>query len=111
MIIILLLLVVAFSQTKWARNFVLSQIEGIVASSTNATLSCSSISGNLFTGFVLKDVQLRLHTGTAYDSTDLIRADQLLARYSILGYLRSQTIGVSSLILYHPRIALLKFKG
>jgi hypothetical protein len=110
-IIILLLLVVAFSQTKWARNIVLSQIEGIVASSTNATLTSSSMSGNLFTGFVLKDVHLRLHTGTAYDSIDLVRADQLLARYSILGYLRSQTIGISSLVLYHPQIALLKYNG
>ena len=87
-LLLLVLTLLLLSQTSFVRGLVMSELKSVLASSTNATLTASELQGNLITGFVLKDVRLQLHTGTAYDSVDILRADQLLARYSIFRYFR-----------------------
>jgi hypothetical protein len=107
----LVLTAVLLTQTSFVRKFFLSKITAAIETSTNATLSVESLEGNLFSGFVLNKVRLRLRTHTAYDSVDLLRADQIIAHYSLIRFLRSNDIGITSVRIIRPVIQIVKFKG
>jgi hypothetical protein len=114
--LLLIVLVLGFGsglliQLPVFRHFVVSEVVGVIENGTNGTLTVGDIQGNLLEGFVLNDVTLRLKTGTAYDSVPLVHVDRIIARYSLLRWLRTNEIGVSSLILQNPIVHLVKFAG
>lgn len=98
-------------QLPFIQRLVVNEVVSAVESSTNGTLVVKSIEGNLFQGFVMRDVSLRLKTGTAYDSIPILHADEILARYSLLRWLRNDEIGITSLVLQRPTVRLVKFAG
>ncbi len=100
-----------FIQLPVFKRLVIQQLVSVVEKSTNGTLSIGQIRGNLLEGFVMEDVTLRLKTGTRYDTVPLLHADELLARYSLMRFLRKNEIGVSQLVLVHPVVRLVKFSG
>ncbi len=114
--LLLIVLVLGFGsglliQLPVFRHFVVHEVAGVIENGTNGKLTVGDIQGNLLEGFALNDVTLRLKTGTAYDSIPLVHVDRIIARYSLLRWLRTNEIGVSSLILQHPVARLVKFAG
>src|SRR4051812_19191813 len=103
--------ILLFIQLPIAKRVVVNELVKTIETSTNGTLTIGSVEGNLLEGFILKDVRLKLRTGTKYDSVDLIHADQLLAKYSIIRWIRKDEIGITSMVLVHPKIQLVKFAG
>ncbi|MDP4198505.1 MAG: hypothetical protein Q8902_02915 [Bacteroidota bacterium] len=93
------------------KRLVVNELVKTIESSTNGTLVVKTIDGNLLQGFIMRDVTLQLKTGTKYDSVNLIHADELLARYSVVRWLRKDEIGITSLVLVRPTIRLVKFAG
>lgn len=110
-VVLLLLTVVVLSQTPFVRGIVMNEIRSAIESSTNGRLVSGNLEGNLLSGFLIKNVHIKLHSGTAYDTVDVLRADEVLARYSIIRYLRQNEFGVTSLVLVNPVVKLLKFSG
>jgi hypothetical protein len=110
-VVLLLLTVVVLSQTPFVRGIVMNEIRSAIESSTNGRLVSGDLEGNLLSGFLIKNVHIKLHSGTAYDTVDILRADEVLARYSVIRYLRQNEFGVTSLVLVNPVIKLLKFSG
>lgn len=110
-LVALLLLLFIFSQTEWSRRLIIHELVKTVETSTNGTLTIGKLDGNLITGFVLSDVNLKLNTKTAYDTVPLLHADQALVRYSLIRYLRRNEIGVTSIVLKAPVFNILKWAG
>ena len=115
-LLLLLLLVFGFAgalfiQLPMFKRLVIGELVSVVEKSTNGTLSIGKIRGNLLEGFVMDDVTLRLKTGTKYDTVPLLHIDHVLARYSLLRWLRTNEIGVTQLELDHPVAQLVKFSG
>ncbi len=98
-------------QLPFFRHLVLSEVASAIESGTNGRLLFGDLNGNLLEGFVLNDVTLRLRTGTAYDSIPLVHVDRIIARYSLLRWLRTNEFGISSLVIQHPVVHLVKFAG
>lgn len=109
--VILGLAILLFIQLPVTKRLVVHELVKTVESSTNATLVIGDVEGNLLQGFILHDVSLKLKTGTRYDSFDLIHADQVLAKYSLIRWIRRDEIGITSMVLVRPKIQLLKFAG
>lgn len=110
-LLLLILTAVLLTQTAFVRRFLVSELNKTIKSSTNVTISIKSVGGNLFNGFVLNDVHIRLRNQGAYDSVDLIRAEQVIAHYSILQLIEGKTLGITSLVFVRPVIQMLKFQG
>ena len=98
-------------QLPFFRRFVVNELAGAIENGTNGKLTVGDIQGNLFEGFVMNDVTLRLKTGTAYDSIPLVHVDRMIAKYSLFHWIRTREIEVSSLLLQHPVIRFVKFAG
>src|SRR5207253_4839663 len=92
-------------------RIVVSELVSTVETSTNGTLEIKEVRGNLWNGFVLNDVNLRLKTKTKYDSVVLLHADHILAKYSLIRLLRRDEIGITSMVIQRPQINLVKFAG
>ncbi len=114
--LLLIVLVLGFGsglliQLPFFREFVVKQLAGVIENGTNSTLTVGDIQGNLLEGFVMHDVTLRLKTGTAYDSIPFVHVDQIIGRYSLFHLLRTNEIGISSLVLKNPVVRFVKFAG
>ncbi len=114
--LLLIVLILAFAgmlfiQLPVFKRLVVGQLVSLVEQSTNGTLSIGQIRGNLLEGFVMDDVTLRLKTGTPYDTVPFIHADQIIARYSLLRYLRRNEFGIEEMVLENPVVRLVKFAG
>jgi len=107
----ILVLVFIFSQTEWSRRIIVNELVKTVEQTTNGTVTIGKLEGNLITGFVLSDVNLKLKTGTKYDSTTLLHADRAIVRYSLIRFLRRNELGATSIVLLHPTFNIVKFAG
>jgi hypothetical protein len=111
---VLLFLVICaavFTQLPIFRWMIVHELVKTVEASTNGTLVIGNIRGDIWNGFVLNDVDLRLKTGTRYDSVTIIHADKILATYSIVRWLRTDQLGITSMVIEKPKINLVKFVG
>jgi hypothetical protein len=114
--LLLIVLVLGFgvgllTQLPVFRHFVVNQLEGTLENGTNGRLTVGDIQGNLLQGFVMSDVTLRLKRGTAYDTVPPIHADKVIAQYSLLYFLRTGEIRISSFVLQNPIIHVVRFAG
>ncbi len=100
-----------FIQLPVFRRLVVNELASIIENGTNGKLTVGDIQGNLLEGFVMSDVTLRLKTGTAHDSIPLVHVDRIIANYSLLHWIRTSEIGISSLVLQNPVVRLVKFAG
>jgi hypothetical protein len=100
-----------FVQLPVFRRLAVNEVTSLIENGTNGRLTIGDIQGNLFEGFVMTNVTLRLKTRTAYDTIPLLHADRILARYSLLHWLRTNEIGISSLVLQRPVIRFVRFEG
>jgi|GEM_PF-2553921 len=114
----LLLIVVAlgfvgllFIQLPIFKRLVVGELVSTIENSTNGTLVIGEIKGNLLEGFVMNDVTLRLKTGTTYDTVPFIHADHIIAKYSLIRWLRKSEFGITEMVLQHPVIRFVKFAG
>jgi hypothetical protein len=100
-----------FTQTSMFRRLVVSELVSTIEESTNGTLVVESLSGDLFNGFVLNNVHLKLKTTTAYDSIDILQADRVFVRYNVFKLLKASELGARSIVIERPSINLIRFEG
>ena len=100
-----------FVQTPIFRGILVNQLVSIIETNTNGTISIGAIQGNLWNGFTLDDVTFKLKKGNSSDSLPLLHADHIIVKASILRFLRTNVLGVSTLVLDHPVIHLVKPLG
>ncbi|MFI5201973.1 MAG: hypothetical protein ACHQNE_06270, partial [Candidatus Kapaibacterium sp.] len=115
-LLLLLLIVLGFAgllfiQLPVFKRLVVGELISTIENSTNGTLVIGEIKGNLLEGFVMNDVTLRLNTGTKYDTVPFIHADHIIAKYSLIRWLRKNEFGITEMVLQHPVIRLVKFAG
>ncbi len=101
-----------FVQTPTFRGLVISEVVSLLEGSTNGTLSIRAIQGNLWNGFTLDDVTVKLKNNRRYDSIPILHADHILVRFSLLQLIRrTDVISASSVVLDHPVINVVKLAG
>lgn len=100
-----------FTQTSMFRRLIVNEIVKTVEQSTNGTIEIGRLEGNLYEGFMLYDVRLKLKTNSPYDTVDLIRAKHVAVEYNILKLLDGAELGARSMIFREPTINFVKFKG
>jgi len=100
-----------FVQLPVFKRIIVNELVKTIESSTNGTLVVKEIKGNLLQGFVMNDVTLLLKTNTKYDTVPVIHADHILAKYSIVRWLRKSEVGITSMVLQHPVVRVVKFAG
>lgn len=110
-LIILGVLTVVFTQTVWFRRIVVNELVREIERTTNGTLTIERLDGNLFSGFILRDARLTLKTRTAYDTVDLLYADQILVQYNIFKLLDAEELGARSIIIRRPTIRFVRYEG
>lgn len=106
-LIILIALVFLFTQTAWFRGIVADRLISTVASETNGELAIGEIGGDLFSGFVIRNVRLTLKNDTA----TIFEAPVMLAKYSLYDLLTGERIAVSELVLTQPKITFFREEG
>ncbi len=106
--ILLLVFAGAFTQTSWFRNIVRSQIVSLVEKNINGKLTLGRIEGNFISGFTIYDLHLKVKNS---DSTEIISANELYARYSLWKLISGKEIPVTTLILRSPTIQLVRLSG
>ncbi len=102
---------VLFIQLPVFKRLVINELVSAVEKGTNGTLIIKEVKGNLLQGFVMNDVTLKLKTNTAYDSVTFLHADHILAKYSLIRWLRKNEFGITSMVLEHPVVRFVKFAG
>lgn len=110
-VLFLALMAAVFTQLPVFRWMIVHELVKTVETSTNGTLEIGNIQGDIWNGFVLNDVNLRLKTGTKYDSITVMHADKILASYSVIRWLRTDQLGVTRMVIQKPIIRLVKFVG
>src|SRR5688572_33276402 len=78
-----------------------------VEEQTNGTLEIGKIDGELFSGFVLRDVRLSLKNDTA----TIFEAPTMIAKYSLYDLLTSDRISASEMVLVTPKITFFRERG
>ncbi len=106
-LLILIAAVFVFTQTSWFRGIIADQLISTVEEQTNGTLAIGEIEGDLFSGFVLRDVRLSLKNDTA----TIFEAPTMLAKYSLYDLLTSDRISASEMVLVSPKITFFREKG
>ena len=101
-VVVLLLLAATFlvTNTNWGRERVRRYVLGIVQRNSHGIVHIGSVSGNLLSGFTLRDVVI-----TDSARAPFIKADEIWAKYS-LGTLRGKKIEFSEVRLVRPVIVL-----
>ncbi|MDH7515697.1 MAG: translocation/assembly module TamB domain-containing protein [Bacteroidota bacterium] len=98
-LVVLLLLLVAFAQTKVFRDLLRQEIAKAVDSSMYARLQIGAIEGGVFTGFTLRDVSFIPASGP------LLSVPRVTVRYNPLSLLWKE-IRLTEITLHEPRITI-----
>ncbi|HYM20159.1 MAG TPA: AsmA family protein, partial [Candidatus Kapabacteria bacterium] len=106
-LLFLVILLIAFTQTDTFHNLLRSEITSIVENNTNGTVAISEINGNFLTGISLSNIELRLKN----DTTRILRARSASLRFSLWQIIFSNKIDITSLSLEAPSVCLKKTNG
>ncbi len=105
--LLLIMMLIASTQSGMFRDFLRTKISSLVADATNAELTIGDIGGNFITGTSLSNVSLRLKN----DTTVIARIPRVSVQYSLWSLIFSKDIAITAVTLDSPSVTIVKRSG